>query len=66
MLLYDITAQQALRSFGAFKSIVLLAREAKGEARSYRYQVTFGETAMILDCTLTKDGRVSELTGGQQ
>jgi D-alanyl-D-alanine carboxypeptidase len=58
--------QQALRSFGAFKSITLLAREAKGDARSYRYQVTFGETTMIIDFTLTKDDRISELTGGQQ
>ncbi len=58
--------RQALQSFGAFKSIALLARKAKGDARTYRYQVTFGETAMILDCTLTKEGRISELTGGQQ
>jgi D-alanyl-D-alanine carboxypeptidase len=58
--------RQALQSFGAFKSIALLARETKGDARTYRYQVTFGETAMIIDFTLTKEGRISELTGGQQ
>lgn len=58
--------QQALRSFGAFRSISLLARETKGEARSYRYRAVFGETTLVIDCTVMPDGRISALTGGQQ
>jgi CubicO group peptidase (beta-lactamase class C family) len=58
--------QQALRSFGPFRSLSLLAREAKGNARSYRYQAVFGETSLAIDVTLTPDDRISALTGGQQ
>ncbi len=58
--------QQALRSFGAFRSISLLARETKGDARSYRYRAVFGETTLVIDCTVMPDGRISALTGGQQ
>ena len=58
--------QQALRSFGAFKSLTLLTRETKGDARSYRYRAVFGETTLAIDCTVTPENRISALAGGQQ
>jgi len=58
--------QGALQSFGPFRSLALLSRETKGEVRSYRYKATFGETSLVIDCALTADGRIHEITGSQQ
>jgi CubicO group peptidase (beta-lactamase class C family) len=56
----------ALKSFGPFRSLALLSREAKGDVRSYRYRATFGETSLVIDCALTPDGKIREITGSQQ
>lgn len=58
--------QGALKAFGPFRSLALLSREAKGDVRSYRYKAIFGETSLVIDCALTPDGRIREITGSQQ
>ncbi len=58
--------QGALKSFGPFRSLALLSREAKGDVRSYRYRAIFGETSLVIDCALAPDGRIREITGSQQ
>ena len=58
--------QGALKSFGPFRSLALLSREAKGDVRSYRYRAIFGEASLVIDCALAPDGRIREITGSQQ
>jgi CubicO group peptidase (beta-lactamase class C family) len=58
--------QGALKSFGPFRSLALMSGETKGDVRSYRYRATFGETSLVIDCALTPDGKIREITGSQQ
>lgn len=49
------------KSYGAFKSIMLLAREEKGAERVYHYEAIFGDTNLTIDFNLTKEGKISEM-----
>ena len=54
-----------LTSMGAFKSIALLSRKEEDGKRYYSYQVVFGETRLSVTCTLTKEGKISEMGIGK-
>lgn len=54
-----------LTSMGTFKSIALLSRKEGDGKRYYRYQVVFGETTLSVTCTLTKEGKISEMGIGK-
>lgn len=55
-----------LTSMGAFKSIALLSRKEEDGKRYYSYQVVFGETHLSVTCTLTKEGKISEMGIGKE
>jgi CubicO group peptidase (beta-lactamase class C family) len=51
----------ALRNFGALNKIELLERSEKGEARVYRYRLTYNSMKLIYTVTLTKDDKIAGL-----
>lgn len=50
-----------LSTSGPFNSITLLARREQGESRLYRYRAVFGDASLLVDCTLTREGKISEM-----
>lgn len=53
--------RRMLLSCGPFKSIDLLEREEKGWNRRYRYRAVFRDKNVIVNCVLTKEGKIGEI-----
>ena len=58
--------QHLLKSAGSFRSIVLVSKNEDGELRNYKYRTVFGESNLLVTVTVTKSGKISEMSLGNE